>query len=98
MGPNVLAYVVGAAVVVVLAIGLLNLVESRRTRRMVESLLAPKRGRGRLGKTMFFEREPVIVAGRPRLPSVVPDCSRPPSVAPAAGAPASSESAPPAGG
>jgi len=39
MDPQVVACVVGAFVVLVLAMSLLNLVESRRTRRMVEALL-----------------------------------------------------------
>jgi hypothetical protein len=49
------------AVLVLLLVGVLNLIESRRTRRVVEAALGPRGGRGLLGETMISERPPPTV-------------------------------------
>jgi hypothetical protein len=66
MDTKVLVYAVGAGLV--LLVGLLNFIEARRTRRVVEAAIGPERGRGLLGETMGFERRPAIVAFLPDVP------------------------------
>jgi hypothetical protein len=107
MDLNVLACVVGATVILVLGMGLLNLVESRRTRRMVETLIGVVPGGCEgLVSTMSYQREPVIIGskdgrsesrplGSTRPPSTRPPSTHPPSTHPPSAAPAAGASAAP---
>jgi hypothetical protein len=86
MDANVLAYVVGAVVILVLASTMITAVESRRTRRMVEAFFG-QAGRDGLLSSVRYERAPVIIGH-------TPGSSRPPSGRPVAGGPASSDGPP----
>jgi hypothetical protein len=68
MDNNMIVYVVAAALI--LWVGLVNLIESHRTRRLLETALGPKGTGGLLGETVRFERRPLNIGGIPVAPGV----------------------------
>src|SRR5215468_5992383 len=76
MDVNMLVYVGGATVV--LLVGLLNFVESRRTRRVVEAAFGPQRGKELLAQTVGFDRQVVIVTGAPDAQDSAQESTAPP--------------------